>query len=383
MGSEDEMNFQKLTDYLDHLHEKGVPGCDLVVYRDHQVIYRHFAGHSDEAGQIPMQGDETYCLYSATKVFTTCAVMQLIQAGKLGLDDLVEKYLPAYGRLTVREGDTIRPARKKLTLRHLMSMQGGLDYDLSIPAIRAVVDANPQGATTRQIVDAIAQKPLSFEPGENFQYSLCHDVLGAILEVVSGQSFGAYLRQHIFEPLGMNTISFDLTPEIQRHLCAKYQYHSDTETSTPIPREYIAYRFTPAYESGGAGLMSNVGDYALLPDAIACGGIGWNGASILSPEMIDLWRTEQLCPAGRKVFDSWKRLGYSYALGVRTRVDDTVGGRGSLGEFGWDGAAGAWTFMDPKYHLSGFYAQHVCGMGPVYTQVHPTLRHLIYEALEL
>ena len=377
------MNFQKLTDYLDHLGEMGVPGCDLILYQDHQPIYRHFAGYSDEEGRVPKRGDETYCLFSCTKLFTTCAAMQLIEAGKLELDAPVSLYLPAYAHLTVREGETLRPARRVMTVRHLMSMQGGLDYDLNAPPILETLAAHPEGATTRQVVDAIARKPLCFEPGESFQYCLCHDVLGGVIEVASGQKFSEYLKAHIFQPLGMETISFEFTPEIRSHLCAQYQFNGQTQKPEPVPRDSLNYRVSPAYESGGAGLISNVRDYALLPDALACGGVGRTGVEILSPEMIRLWSTDQLCPAGRKVFDSWKRLGYSYALGVRTRVDTSVGGRGPLGEFGWDGAAGAWTFVDPKNHLSGFYAQHVRNFGYAFSTLHPTLRNLIYEGMGL
>lgn len=377
------MNFQKLTEYVDQMSRVGVPGCDLALYRDHEPIYRHFSGHSDEAGQTPMNGEETYCLYSCTKVFTTCAAMQLIGAGKLALDAPVSRYLPAYEHLTVKDGDEIRPAKRVMTVRHLMSMQGGLDYDLNAAPIREALAAHPEGATTRQLVDALARKPLCFEPGERFQYSLCHDVLAAVIEVVSGLRFSQYLKENIFAPLGLDTISFSFTPAIRDHLCAQYIYNHDTKRPESQPRDSLPYRLDAAYESGGAGLISNVRDYALLADALACDGIGWTGEKILSPEMIRLWSTDQLGPESRRLFDQWKRLGYSYALGVRTRVDTSVGGRGPLGEFGWDGAAGAWTFIDPIHHLSGFYAQHVRGFGYAYDVIHPTLRNLIYEGLGL
>ena len=120
------MNFSKLTDYLNDLPQEGVPGCEMIVWRDHKEIYRHTAGEA--------KGGETYWLYSATKVLTMTVTMQLIEQGKLRLSDPVAKYLPAYARLTVQDGDTIRPAKIVLTLEHLMAMQGGLDYDITAPA---------------------------------------------------------------------------------------------------------------------------------------------------------------------------------------------------------------------------------------------------------
>ena len=378
------MTWDKLTQYLDSLSQVGVPGCDMTVWRDHQPIYRHMAGYSDENASVPMNGRETYCLYSCTKLFTTCAAMQLIEQGKMTLDTPVSEFLPAYAHLTVEEGGTIRPARRVMTIRHLMSMQGGMDYDLSSQPIREALAAAGGQVTTRQLVDAMARKPLHFEPGENYQYSLCHDVLAAVIEVASGKKFSQYLREHIFEPLGMKTLSFQFTPEITSRLCAQYLYHADTKETELRPRNEMNYRLSPNYESGGAGLIGDVDDYILLADALACGGKGRTGAHILSPAMIQLWRANQLGPQSRKTFDTnIRRAGYSYALGVRTRVDTSVGGRGPLGEFGWDGAAGAWVMIDPASHVSAFYAQHVRGFGYAYDVIHPTLRSLIFEALEL
>ena len=158
------MDFSRLTAYLDYLYKLKVPGCDLAVYREHELIYRHQAGYRDVARTVPVQGDEVYFLYSSTKVFTTCAAMQLIEQGKLNLDDPVSEYLPAYAHLTVKDGDAVRPAKTVMTIRHLMSMQSGMNYNLDIPAIEQVMNANHQRATTRQIAEAKASDPLDFDP---------------------------------------------------------------------------------------------------------------------------------------------------------------------------------------------------------------------------
>jgi len=376
------MNFQKLTDYLDQLHTQYIPGCDVMIYRDHELIYRHFAGHSDEEGKVPMKGDETYCLYSCTKLLTTCAAMQLIEAGKLHLDDPVYAYLPAYAHLKVKDGEDVRPAKRVMTVRHLMSMQGGLNYNWDTEAYRKLLNENPM-ASTRQIVDAMAETPLEFEPGTNYLYSLCHDVLAAVIEVASGQKFSAYLKEHIFAPLDLNTISFECTPEIKNHLCAKFRFDAELQKLVPVPAAELRYRIAPAYESGGAGLYSNMRDYALFLDAIACEGMGHTGERILSPEMIQLWRANQLGMESRKSYDSPGRLGYSYGLGVRTRVDLSRGPKTCLGEFGWGGAAGAHAVIDPHHHLSLFYAPHVLAHPTNGSIIQPTLRGLLYECTGL
>jgi CubicO group peptidase (beta-lactamase class C family) len=375
------MDFSKLTAYLDSIPELGVPGCDLAVYRDHEMIYRHSAGFRDVEKKEPVRPDDTYCLYSCTKVFTTCAAMQLIEKELLRLDDPVARYLPAYARLTVRNGDALRPAEKPLLIRHLMSMQSGLNYALDTPAIQRVLQETGGQATTRQLVDAKAEDPLEFEPGEDYLYSAAHDVLAAVIEVVSGQQFSAYLKEHIFAPLHLDTVGFSAR-DIRRQ-SAQYMYNELKKAFEPIGPDANSYKLGPHYESGGAGLVSDVHDYITFADALACGGKGPDGAHILSPEMIQLWSANQLEPRSRKTFDAWNRRGYSYGLGVRTRVDGTFGGRGAIGEFGWDGAAGAWTMIDPHNRLSAFYAMHVRSYGYSYDVIHPTLRGLIYESLEL
>ncbi len=377
------MDFSKLTAYLDSLADVGVPGCDLAVYRDHEPVYRHAAGHRDAQKEQPMRGDETYCLYSCTKVFTTCAAMQLIGEGKLSLDDPVSDYLPAYGHLTVRDGEAVRPARRVMTVRHLMSMQSGLDYDLATPAMQKVMAETHGLATTRQLVDARARDPLCFEPGTDFLYSTSHDVLAAVIEVVSGRRFSEYLKARIFEPLGLRTMSFALKEQDAARLCAQYVVNEKTGAIELRTGDINNYRISPNYESGGAGLYGDVADYIAFVDALACGGVSKGGARILPPQMLQLWSANQLGPRSRASFDAWNRKGYSYALGVRTRVDTSIGGRGQIGEFGWDGAAGAWTMIDPINRLSAFYAMHVRGFGYSYDVIHPTVRSLIYEGLGL
>ena len=373
------MDFSALTAYVDSIPSLGVPGCDLAVYRDHEMIYRRMAGCRDEAGREPMRGDETYCLYSCTKVFTTCAAMQLIERGLLHLDDPVSRYLPAYAEMQVREGDALRPARREMTIRHIMSMQSGMTYDLATPEIKKALEETGGLADTRRLVDAKALDPLNFDPGEDFLYSASHDVLAAVIEVISGQRFSEYLEEHIFAPLGIRGMSFSVK-DLSRQ-CAQFVYDGEKDAFEPCARDANSYRLSPLYESGGAGLVGSVADYITFTDALACGGKSREGRQILSPEMMQLWSANQLGPRARKSFDAWNRKGYSYALGVRTRVDNTLGGSGAVGEFGWDGAAGAWTMIDPHHHLSAFYGMHVRNYGYSYDVIHPTLRSLIYEGL--
>ncbi len=374
------MDFTALKDYLDYLGRKVVPGCDMAVWKDHEPLLRHGAGVRDFEGKEPIRGDEIYWLYSCTKVATTCAAMQLIQAGKLSLDDPVSAYLPAYAHLTVRDGEEIRPARRVMTVRHLMSMQSGLDYDLEKKQVIELIRKTGGKAGTRELVEAFPLSPLCFEPGEDFLYSLSHDVLAAVIEAASGEKFSDYLKNHLFAPLGITGFAFSLTQETRDRLCARYVMENDIRE--PQDQDCNNYFLSENYESGGAGLCGDVDSFITLLDALSCDGKGKNGYEVLSREMLELWSANQLGPRSRKTFDAWKRVGYSYALGVRTRVNNRIGGGGPVGEFGWDGAAGAWAMIDPVNHVSAFFAMHVRNFGYAYDVIHPTIRNLIYQGLE-
>ena len=170
---------------------------------------------------------------------------------------------------------------------------------------RKVMKDNNQRATTRQIAEAKAEDPLEFDPGTDFQYSFSHDVLAALIEAVSGQRFSAYLREHIWEPLHIQGMALRMNDELRENLCPLYFYDPETYSLKERTLEEIEDRFNPEFESGGGGLIGSVAEYIKFADALACGGQGKDGAQILSPEMIQLWSANQLCPQGRRSFDGW------------------------------------------------------------------------------
>jgi Beta-lactamase class C and other penicillin binding proteins len=377
------MNFEKLDDYLDSLGEKGIPACDCLVYLNHKPVFRHMQGFSDGQKTKPTSERDLYWLYSATKVITCTSAMQLVEKALLRLNDPVSRYLPSYGNLQVRHGGGVEPAERAMTIRDLFTMCGGLDYNVGILSIRKVLEHTGNKATTREIVDAIACEPLSFEPSTHFQYSLCHDVLGAVIEVVSGKSLGQYMKEHIFEPLGMADTGFGLNAEQQSRRAALYAYDEATGKSKEIS-PVNEYQLSDRYESGGAGLTSSVNDYILFADALCNEGIGVTGKQILSKGSIDLMRKDQLIGECVADFALLGKIGYSYGLGVRTLVDKAIShSRSPIGEFGWDGAAGAYVMIDPTNHLALFYAQHVLNCHHAFQEIHPAIRNMVYDALEI
>ena len=374
------MNFEPLTQFLDSLIPYGIPGADMLVMQNHRPLYRHRSGWRDREAQEPMRGDELFFLYSCSKVATVTAAMQLLEKGKFLLTDPLYEYMPEWRDALVRDADGgAHRAQNPVLVRHLFSMTAGLDYEMDSAAIRRVREETAGACPTRAIARAISEKPLCFEPGAHWQYSLCHDVLAALVEVVSGEKFSDYVTGHIFQPLGMTRTRYHLQPGMEKDLAAQYRYNDEARCAERISHEN-SYEFGPEYDSGGAGVISCVDDYIRLADALACGGVGATGERILSSAAIDLLRANQLGETQLRDFNWVQMCGYGYGLGVRTAIDRAAGLLCPLGEFGWGGAAGAYFSSDPQNRISIFYAQHMLNNKEPY--VHPRLRNLVYSCLE-
>ena len=382
------MNFQPLKDFMDgYLPMLGVPGTDIVIYKDHEEIFRYQSGYDSIRFGTPVNPNALYYMYSCTKVATCVAATQLIERGEILASDPVYAYIPEFADIKVKhtlpDGTVeIRPAEKVLTIEHLLTMTGGLDYDLNRPAIKRVIEETEGRAPTLDIARALAEDPFLFEPGTKYQYSLCLDVIGGIIEVVSGMSLGEYFKKNIFEPLGMTETSFLLDEEKLSRLAVQYQLDTATGEVNELPATYNPFVFGTEYHSGGAGLISSVKDQILLADALANDGVGKNGNRILSKAGVALMSANHLHPAALEGFkDLGQVKGYGYGYGVRTNMDPAYGGNLSpVGEFGWDGARGSYISCDPKNRVAFFYAEHMGGLHPV---ILPRLRNVVYACLDL
>ncbi|MBO4697398.1 MAG: beta-lactamase family protein [Lachnospiraceae bacterium] len=377
------MNFEKITKYLDSLPETyGLPSVDVIIMKDHEQVYRHMAGTTDTEHKKPVDEKAQYLVFSMTKIQTMTALMQLVERGKVSLDDEVAKYLPAYGKLFVAERfeDQLRivPAKRPMLIRHLVSMQSGLDYDLGREGIAYALRKYGPDATTRQIVESFPLTPLVFHPGDSFLYSLSHDVVAAIIEVVSGMKFSEYLTEHIWKPLGMNRTRFFMKEGQEKDLAQQFIW--EDEKIVPMEND-CNYRLSDAYESGGAGLVSCTEDYAVLADALACGGVAKNGYRVLTEESIETIRTDLLSERGHEEIEkNMGRVGYGYGVGMQVLLDpEAIGSPAKAGVFGWDGAAGSCTIMSPETRTSLVFSMHVRSFGPAYGEIHPRLRDLLFE----
>ncbi|MBQ8310382.1 MAG: beta-lactamase family protein [Clostridia bacterium] len=379
------MNFQKLKDLIASLPGRGFPASDISVARDGVEVFRASAGYADAEMTRSVTRDDIYWVFSISKIATCIAAMRLVEEGRIDLYAPVSRYLPAYGTLTVQHADgSVHPAQNEMTVLHLFTMTGGLDYNGEKGTLNAFRASHPH-MTTREFVDELAKQPLCFEPGTQFAYSLCHDVLAAVVEAVSGVRFADYMREQIFAPLGMNDTHYHLPEEKRDRLTAVYRYRHGVHRAEHLPDYRVpTYRYSDCYDSGGAGLATSVDDYMKLLGSLACGGTSPNGYRVLNPETVAMLGQGFLSDAIRETFMPTRLYGYSWGLCGRAHVDPHISdARSAKGEFGWDGAAASYALVDPSNRVSIFFATEVLGSNYAYHYLHPLLRDLAYEGLGL
>ncbi len=383
--------------------EEGPAGCALSVCKGGEEVFRHCCGYADLESGEPLREDHIIRLFSNTKVFTNVLALTLYEKGRILLTDPIRDYLPEFsdsrvGFFTNNGTFSTRPAARPICVRDLMTMSSGLTYGTAMAGgensqtnlylQRAVDGLEAQGGyTVREFSRAVAQAPLLFDPGTQWHYGYSHDVLGALIEVVADMPFGDYLKQEILDPLGLEDTGFFLE-EAKRGRLAR-QYHAPDGQGRRLLSEELDNAYDPAhrFQSGGAGLLSTLRDFSRFAAMLSMGG-ALDGVRILSRNTIDLMRMNHLGPQQMQTFiaaqeNGWEfARGYGYGLGVRTMVDKARGGsNGSVGEFGWSGAAGTWLMADPEQQLSAAYVQQV--LPNLYeSSYHPRLRAAVYS-LEL
>ena len=377
------MDFQPLSRFIDRITSWRIPWAEVLVMHNNDTVFRYRNGYADMETLTPIDEGRIIHIYSMTKIMTCVAALQLVERGAILLNDPIAAYLPEYAEMNVRKtlpgGQVVlERASRPIRVRDLFAMTAGFSYDLAAPSIQEAVRRTGGKLPTRAFAEALAKEPLLFEPGTRWNYSLCHDVLAALVEAVDGRRFGSYIRDEITGPLGMRDTVFDLADEQRKRLAPQYEYSE--ALAKPVCKDGNGYRLGTEFESGGAGLLSTVSDYALFLNALTNWGTRPDGVRILSPATVELMRTDGLTGPMRDDFN-WEHMqGYGYGLGVRTHISRTGSGSLSpLGEFGWGGAAGCMAIIDPASRLTVMYAQHL--LNNQEPNVHPRLRNIVYGCL--
>lgn len=388
------MNFRPLKDQMDQLTSWRIPGNAAVMYRGKEKVFSYASGVADVQTREEMTPEHIINIYSCSKLVTVTAALQLYENGLIGLDDPLYAFIPEFKDMTVKSPEGLKKAATPITIRHLFTMTAGLNYDCGSPAFEKARQNTNGRMDTLELIRCLAEEPLEFEPGSHWRYSLCHDVLAGVVEVVSGEKFRHYVRKNIFAPLEMNCAMYH-NDAVQGQMATLYRYvNSDVTDAVTLQSGAISqadgylkivpkdnhYTFGPEYDSGGAGITTTVEDYGKYCAALAGRGVGINGERILEADTIEQMRCNQLTPMQLKDM-AWPHLkGYGYGLGVRTVVDPVAAGRKETeDEFGWGGAAGASAYIDIANGVALFYAHHMLNPQEEYYQ--PRIRNAMYACI--
>lgn len=385
-------SFNKLHPLLKSFVEKGPAGCACSVTYQGKTVFEDYIGYADLETEKPILPDTIYRIYSNTKLITCVAALILYERGLFLLNDPLEEYLPEFKEPQVyrrnKNGDlSISPASRSIKVKDLFMMTSGITYpgegneterQVKITLDNFNKDKGSDYLDARTLSLMLSKVPLAFEPGTQWQYGFGHDILGALIEVVSGKSFGQFLKDEIFEPLEMKDTFFRIPEEKKGRLCSLY---NRSEAGELTKNSIMDGNFQPGakFESGGGGLLSTLGDYSRFAHMLANGG-EVNGVKILGRKTIELMSTNHLQPEVMPYYN-WDFLqGYGYGLGVRVMIDPPLSGsNSSIGEFGWCGLAGTWVMIDPQEKLSAVYMQQMLPNFEAYH--HPRLRSVIYGSI--
>jgi len=364
------------------IERKRLPGAVAMIARQGKLGFLEAFGVQDPASGAPMQIDSIFRIYSMTKPVVSVAIMMLVEEGRLFLADPLSKYVPAFADPKVaveRDGRVeLVPAERPITIQDLLRHTSGLTYEFVGTAAvqRMYLDKKLPSTdqTNADQVERLASLPLFSQPGKQWDYSRSTDVLGRIIEIVSGETLGEFLRQRIFAPLGMNDTGFHVPTEKQSRIAEPFAKDPDSGEAVRL----LDIRRPARFESGGGGLLSTLPDYARFLDMLAAGGT-CEGQRLLARKTIDLMRSDHLGPNVRRGSELLQP-GHGFGLGFAVRTEPGMSVMpGSVGLYFWGGIAGTTFWIDPKEELYAMMLVQAPGQRDYYRAL---FRTLVYGALE-
>jgi CubicO group peptidase (beta-lactamase class C family) len=384
-----------------------LPGTLTHVYRKGQLVHTSICGQMDIERDRPMREDAIFRIFSMSKPITAVALMMLTEEGLIGLDEPVHNHIPAWKNLGVcafaippvladaplsfETTPTLRPMKVLDLLTHTSGLTSCFPMRTAVDAAYrkvSITDPHTPGGLPAMI-DQLAQIPLDFSPGTAWNYSVSIDVVGYLIEKLSGMGFGEFLRTRLFEPLGMRDTAFWVPSDKTERFVSSYQPVDGSRglILQDDARESTYYAKPPRLESGGAGLVSTAHDYLRFCRMMLNGGT-LDGVQILSPKTVALF-SQNFLPDGREIvdmavpglFSGSSYAGVGFSLGCGVNVDVTKRRQsGSLGQYFWGGATGSTFWIDPKEELAVIFMAQV-----IFSDAHKTLRRdlraLVYAAM--
>ncbi|MBO5348116.1 MAG: beta-lactamase family protein [Lachnospiraceae bacterium] len=366
-----------------------IAGANIMVLHKGKEIFFDCYGYADKENKCPVKRDTIFRLFSMSKPITAVATMILVERGEIDVRDAVSKYIPAFaGQKVWCDGKEV-PAERDITVWDCLNMTTGIPYpDLSFESGRQMDELfkeliarreNGEVVTTMDYVNRIAQIPLAFQPGERWMYGLSADILGAVIEAVSGKKYSKFLQDEIFLPLGMKDTGFYVPADKEWRFAKNYDMVNGE--LVPFTRSHLGeyYKQDVAFESGGAGMVSTIEDYSHFTQMLVNGGT-YNGVRILGRKTVAYMAQNHLRPEQMGALNWDSNLGCGYGCLMRVLINQSAAGtNGSLGEFGWDGWTGNYMTVDPSEELTILYFIQRCGAG--FTPAMRKLRSVIYGSI--
>nr|BBJ03013.1 serine hydrolase [Marinobacter nauticus] len=389
---------ERISQHLEqnYIQPGKLPGFTALVARLGKIVWTEARGLRDIERNLPMERDTVFRIYSMTKPITSIAMMQLYEQGKFLLNDPVHKYIPSWRNLRVYKGGSYpdfktEPAATTMTIWDLMTHTSGLTYGFTE---RTEVDAayrqlkldGSSILTLDKLVDRLADLPLEFSPGTAWNYSVSTDVIGYLVQLLSGQPLDDYFQEHIFKPLGMTQTGFQVRPDQQERFAACYLHQpGDTMKLQDDPRR-SKYLKQPRFLSGGGGLVSTIDDYYRFAQALCQGG-EYQGQRIIGRKTLEFMRLNHL-PGSKDLpalsiggFSETPYAGSGFGLGFSVKTDVAKSATiGSEGEFGWGGLASTSFFVDPVEDMVVIFMTQL--MPSSSYAIRQELRALVYGALD-
>lgn len=335
--------FERTKKLCDYCRQIGLHGFDLAVYKDGECLLRYLGGFSDIENKVPMNGKERYNIYSCSKPITCTAALQLWEKGLFSLEDKLSDYMPEFENMTVKTEEGIKKAENPILIKHLFEMTAGFSYELNSPSLIKCREETDGRCPTREAMKYLAKEPLLFEPGYRWEYGLSHDVLAALVEVLSGEKFEVYVKKNIFDKVGMRNTTFMLPDDELSTIAKQYRFVEGKHKN--VGKNIVSYKIGSEYASGGAGGISTVDDYIKFLEGLRTG-------TLLKGETLKLMQTDRLTRGQKTTY--WSSETHGYGLGVRC-----FKGTGEYTDFGWGGAAGAYLAVDTESAISIYFGTHL------------------------
>jgi CubicO group peptidase (beta-lactamase class C family) len=377
-----------------YLDEDKITGALVLVARRGRVAMLSALGEMDRERARPTRADTIYRIYSMTKPIVSVAMMQLHERAVFQLSDPVHKWIPEFEHLRVfRYGQhpefTTAPADRPMTVRDLLTHTSGLSYRISergsLDAAYRKVGIGDGKGTLREMIDKLSALPLEFSPGTRWGYSVATDVVGHLIEVMSGQRLDEYLRENVLAPLGMIDTDFSVAPDKISRLSANYARTNERTMLFDDP-ERSTYARPPTCLAGGSGLVSTAADYFRFAEMLRRGG-ELDGVRVLGPRTV-AYMTKNHLPGGGDLasvamgssFSETRYEGVGFGLGFYVMLDPVRAQvPSSVGEYGWAGMASTAFWIDPKEELTVIFMTQLVPSSAL--NIRPELKNLVYGAI--